>query len=159
LPNNSARQLWMSGRSHGVAAQLLYSAALEEGRERFPEDPEHFAFNGTYSLSIFNLFGLAIELMLKAAFVNAGGDASDQSLKRLGHKLVETFTAAQDQGFVSEAPNLAAIIEVLDQPYRESFFRYRRPEQFGLPSVEQVINCLSVLDDELGARIGVEANE
>ena len=153
MPDLSASQLFETGRAHGLSAALLYRAALEDGIERGADDPEHFAFNGDYSLSIYHLSALAFELMLKGAFVANGGDGDDRTLRRLGHSLIQSLDAAHGQGFHSEAPRLREIVEVLDGPYRDHFFRYHRPDQFGLPIMEHVIECFAVLDDELRALI------
>lgn len=154
MSENFARQLWECGRAHGVSAQLLYRAALNEAQVHLPEDPERFAFNGSYSLSIYNLIGLAFELMFKAAFVASGGDGSDQSLKRIGHNLDCCLHEAKEQGFVSHAPNLTEIIRVMGVPYRKHFFRYARPDEFAVPNLQQVFECFAVLDDELREKIG-----
>lgn len=153
MPQLTAEHLFTSGRSHGLSAALLYQAAIEEGQERLPEDPERFAFNGSYSLSIYNLTGLAFELMLKAAFVALGGDGDERTLRGFGHNLCGCLDAALAQGFVSQAPKLHEIVGVMDVPFRAHFFRYRRPDQFGLPEMQHVIECFAVLDDELRALV------
>ena len=62
-----ASHLFESGRSHALAADLLYRSALAEGVANGVKDPADYAFNGSYSLSTFYLLGLGLELMLKAA--------------------------------------------------------------------------------------------
>lgn len=155
MPELSASQLFETGRAHGLSAALLYQAAIEEGTEHNLDDPEHYAFHGSYSLSIYHLSALAFELMLKGAFVAKGGCGDEKTLKSLGHGLVSTLDAATRQGFHSEAPRLGEIMEVIDRPYRDNFFRYHRPDQFGLPVMQHVIECFAVLDDELRELIGI----
>ncbi len=71
----SAANLYVTGRAHALAAQGLHRVALDFAHENALADPDHCAFNGTYSLSIFYLIGLGLELLLKAAYVHHGGSA------------------------------------------------------------------------------------
>lgn len=149
-----ARQLFETGRAHALASVLLYRSALLEGVERGIEDPEHFAFNGTYSLSTHYLLGLGLELMLKAAIVAWGGPSDDKSLREIGHDLIKALDLAEEAGFNSAAPNLRDILNVLHEPFKQHWFRYGRPDEFGLPGdFAQVVATLEVLDEELRARL------
>jgi hypothetical protein len=150
-----ACQLFETGRSHALAADLLYRSALIEGDGRADvTDPEHFAFNGTYSLSIYYLLGLGLELMLKAAIVAWGGPSDEKSLRALGHDLTGALDAAEATGFVSQAPHLRDILSVMQEPFKQHWFRYGRPDNFTLPGdFAQVVALLEVLDAELRARL------
>jgi len=153
-----ARQLFETGRAHALASELLYRSAIieGEGREDAP-DPEHFAFNGTYSLSIHYLLGLGLELMLKSAIVAWGGPSEEKSLRDVGHDLIKALDTAEAAGFESEAPNLREILMVLQKPYEQHWFRYDRPSKFALPGdFAQVVAALEVLDEELRARLWAE---
>ncbi len=114
-----ARQLFETGRSHALASDLLYRSALIEGAERNIADPEHFAFNGTYSLSTHYLLGLGLELMLKAAIVAWGGQADEKTLRDIGHDLIKAVDAAEKAGFNTAAPNLRHVLEVLNEPFKQ----------------------------------------
>lgn len=144
-----ARHLHQTGRSHALASDLLYQAACKEGLKRKPDNPELFAFNGLYSLSIHYLIGLGLELMLKAAIAASGGPSDDRSLRDLGHELGRLLTRAKEVGFHSEAPRLDEVISHMAEPYKLHYFRYERPEQFLLPNFTQMIEAIEVLDREL----------
>lgn len=152
-----ARQLFESGRSHALASDLLYRSSILDGQDRNLPDPEHFAFNGTYSLSIHYLLGLGLELMLKAAIVAWGGPSDDKFLRAIGHDLIKALDEAEAAGFKSEAPNLRDILNVLHEPFKQHWFRYDRPDKFTLPGdFTQVEAALEVLDEELRARLWLE---
>ncbi len=146
-----AAHLFETGRAHALAADRLYRAAFEDGMQRSPDDPELFAFNGTYSLSVYYLVCLGLELMLKAAYVGVGGPSDNASLRSIGHSLVSAFDAATAMGFQSIAPRLIETIASLKEPYKAHFFRYDRPDAFLLPTFPQLIDTLLVLDEELRA--------
>ena len=151
---NLARELFETGRSHALASDLLHRSAIIDGIDRGIEDPEHFAFNGTYSLSTHYLLGLGLELMLKAAIVAWGGPSDEKSLREIGHDLIKALDSAEAAGFNSAAPNLRDILDVLNEPFKQHWFRYGRPDKFPLPGdFMQVVVTLEVLDDELQARL------
>lgn len=152
-----AQQLFETGRSHALASEFLYRSAVNDGEARNLPDPEKFAFNGTYSLSTHYLLGLGLELMLKAAIVAWGGTADERSLREIGHDLIRALDTAEGVGFRSAAPHLREILNVLQEPFKQHWFRYGRPEQFGLPGdFAQVVATLDVLDGELRARLWAE---
>tara|TARA_R110000772_G_scaffold46876_5_gene107075 strand:- start:2642 stop:3118 length:477 start_codon:yes stop_codon:yes gene_type:complete len=153
-----ARQLFETGRSHALASELLYRSAIKEGEGRDDaSDAEHFAFNGTYSLSTHYLLGLGLELMLKSAIVAWGGPSDNESLRKVGHDLVKALDTAEAAGFESKAPNLRDILEVLHEPFKQHWFRYGRPDKFALPGdFAQVVAALEVLDEELRSRLEAE---
>ena len=140
-----------TGKSHALSSVLLYRASIDHAQTE-GLDVDRFAFNGTHSLSVHYLLGLGLELMLKAAIVAHGGPADDKSLQKLGHDLVEALDTAEHLGFVSGAPRLRSIVEVLQKPYMAHWFRYSRPDEFELPGdFAQVIEAITVLDEELRA--------
>lgn len=152
-----ARQLFETGRAHALASDLLHRSAIRHGIESDMQDPEHFAFNGTYSLSTHYLLGLGLELMLKAAIVAWGGPSDDKSLRKIGHDLIKALDLAEELGFNSEAPNLRDILNVLQEPYKQHWLRYSRPAEFELPGdFTQVVAMLEVLDEELRTGLEVE---
>jgi hypothetical protein len=144
-----ARNLYTYGRSHALAADRLYRAAIEDGHERSPDDPESFAFNGPYSLSIYYLPCLGLELLLKAAYLASDGSNENKELLRIGHDLNEALRKAEEQGFQSNAPQLREIVNLLCEPYKAHKFRYDMPNELPLPDFVQVIGALEVLDGEL----------
>ncbi len=147
-----ARKLYKSGEGHALSAAMLYRAAVDHAIDMDMPEPEEFAFNGICSLSIFFLIGLGLELYLKSAYVYHGGTATDEYLRdEIGHKLVRALNKAELQGFVSEAPNLRAIVDRLNKPYFANYFRYVRPDQFKLPEAPQIFEALKILDGELKA--------
>lgn len=149
-----AKQLFESGRSHSLASDFLYRSAISDAEEREVADPELFAFNGTYSLSIHYLLGLGLELMLKAAMIASGGPSDDKSLREIGHDLIAALNAAEAAGFETEAPRLRDILEVMREPFKAHWFRYGRPEKFALPGDwVQVVEALDSLDGELRAKL------
>ena len=149
-----ANSLLENGRAHAIAASRLFDYAKTEAEARGLDDPEQFAFNGTYSLSIHYLLGLGIELMLKAAYVSHGGDASAPNLRNaIGHDLLKALNLAEVEGFSTEAPNFREIVEHLRKPYIAHYFRYSRPGKFPLPDTQQIIDALDVLDREMRERL------
>ncbi len=155
MSSDAAREMYETGRAHGLSAQLLYTSAILEGKERELPDPEHFAFNGTYSLSIYYLVGLSFELMLKAATIAWGGSSDERAMREIAHDLNKAFQSAKAAGFQSKAPNLTEILEALQEPFKLHWFRYQRPEHFRLPrDFPSVITNLAILDDELQAKLG-----
>lgn len=157
MTTDLAQQLFETGRSHALASDLLYRSAILDGEDRKIPDPEHFAFNGTYSLSTHYLLGLGLELMLKAAIVEWGGTADEKMLRDIGHDLIKALDTAEAVGFKSQAPNLRDILNVLNEPFKQHWFRYGRPEKFGLPGdFTQVVAALDILDGELRERLWAE---
>lgn len=146
-----AHNLYTYGRSHALAADRLYRAAIEDGREKNLDDPESFAFNGPYSLSIYYLPCLGLELLLKAAYLVLGGPNENKELLRIGHDLNEALGKAEERGFRSNAPNLREIVDLLCEPYIAHNFRYDMPDELPLPDFMQMVEALQVLDDELKA--------
>ena len=144
-----ARNLYTDGRSRALAADRLYRAAIEDGQDKNLDDPESFAFNGPYSLSIYYLPCLGLELMLKAAYVASGGPYENKELLNIGHDLNEALNKAGEQGFHSKAPRLREIVNLLCEPYKAHNFRYDMPNELPLPDFVQMVEALAVLDNEL----------
>jgi hypothetical protein len=152
-----ARQLFETGRAHAVASDLLYRSAILDAADRNLPNPELFAFNGTYSLSTHYLLGLGLELMLKAAIVAWAGPSDEKALKDIGHDLIKALDLAEAVGFRSKAPHLREILSVLQEPFKQHWFRYGRPDRFELPGdFAQVVATLETLDEELQARLWAE---
>lgn len=150
----TAESLYNLGRAHALSGNHLYAKALDYAIEQALPDPDDFAFNGTFSLSTYYLLSLGIELYLKAAYVASGGNSDERHLRSaIGHDLGKALARAGEMGFVSQAPRLEGIISVLDQPYREHFFRYSHPETFGLPIVPEIVQATEVLDVEVRASL------
>ena len=83
-----------------------------------------------------------------------GGPSDDKSLREIGHDLIKALDLAEAAGFNSAAPNLRDILNVLHEPFKQHWFRYGRPDEFGLPGdFAQVVATLEVLDEELRARL------
>lgn len=122
---------------------------MKKAADKAHPDPAASVFNGIYSLSIYYLISLSLELYLKSAYVLHGGAADDKSLRAIGHKLVEAVNAIEEQGFHSQAPKLREIAEHLNEPFSQHYFRYQRPEQIALPDVPDVFETFQALDDEL----------
>ena len=154
-----ARELYETGRAHALAADRLFHAALDDGQLMSPDDPELFAFNGTYSLSTHYLIGLGLELMLKGAYVAHGGSPSDDDLRKIGHDLVLALDMAEERGFRSKAANLRELVQLMVEPYKQHWFRYKRPSEIPLPAYEGVHAVLVTLDGELEAILGIPPAE
>jgi hypothetical protein len=154
MPSEFARSLFESGRGHALSADLLYRASIEEGRRREVADPDLFAFNGPYSLSVNYLLGLGLELMLKASLAKQDPSTDDRRLRGIGHDLLAAFDAAQQAGFTSSAQHLRAILEVMNEPYKAHWFRYDRPAEIPLPGdFSQIVETLEILDAELASML------
>lgn len=144
-----ARILYETGRAHGLSAERLYHASLQYAVDKDLPKPDHFAFNGTFSLSVYYLIGLGLELFLKAAVVLNQEGADLKFLKNhIGHDLIVALETAEANGFSSNAPNLRDIAEHLREPFMKHFFRYERPDVMPLPEITQVIEMFAVLDEE-----------
>ncbi|MHA7819190.1 MAG: hypothetical protein ACX930_06050 [Erythrobacter sp.] len=152
-----ANSLFENGRAHAIAASRLFEYAKVEAEARGLDDPELFAFNGTYSLSIHYLLGLGIDLILKSACVSHGGDSSSPNLRRaIGHDLLKALDLAEAEGFSTGAPNFREIVEHLRTPYLSHYFRYSRPGRFPLPDTQQIIDAVEVVDQEMRDRLNWE---
>lgn len=150
MPNALARQLYSSGRSHALASIHLFEYSFLYAEKEGIEDKERFSFNGTFSLSVHYLLGLGFELMLKAALAEIGQIKNDKPLRDIGHDLIEALEAAEAVGFASNAPNLRALLEVLNEPFKRHWLRYGRPDEFQLPGdFDQANETLRVLDEEI----------
>lgn len=144
-----AKYLYESGRAHALAADRLYRAAADDGLVKRPDDPEQWAFNGPYSLSIHYLICLGLELLLKSTYVAYDGPTDKKQLLNIGHDLELALDEAEKQGFNSEAPRLREIAQILREPYMAHYFRYDRPEEIPLPDFVQMVEALQTLDGEL----------
>ncbi|WP_155644925.1 hypothetical protein [Erythrobacter donghaensis] len=144
--------LYNLGRAHALSGNHLYAKALDYALEQELPDPDHFAFNGTFSLSTYYLLCLGTELLLKAAYVASGGNHEDKHLRNaIGHDLKSALEHAHEQGFASAAPRLHDIIDVLNEPYTRHFFRYSSPQTMGLPALPEFVEALVVLEQEVEA--------
>jgi hypothetical protein len=156
-----AEQLHTAGKGHAWAACLLYRASLEYAGSQDLEDPEAFAFNGPASLSVHYLLGLGLELMLKAAVAGCDEGVDRAYLQNtIGHDLTKALDEAEAREFVSQAPHLKDLLELLREPYKQHWFRYERPTHMNLPGdFVQVEATLEVLESELAAKLqtGTEA--
>jgi len=138
------------GGGHVIGAEAVVRRAQDWAKEIGAEDPEKAVFNGIYSASIYLLFGYALELLLKAAFVEYGGDPKQLGPRGIGHDLGAALDAAEEHGFHSSAPNLREIIDILKLPHSEHQFRYGGMDKFPLPAnVDEVIANLHHLASEL----------
>ena len=145
-----ARELWTMGGGHALGAEAVVRRAQDWAREIEAEDLEKAVFNGKYSASIYLLLGYGFELFLKAAFVAHGGDPKQLGPRGLGHDLEAALNAAEEQGFCSGAPDLRAIVELLQLPHSQHQFRYGGMDQFPLPAdVDVVVANLIHLASEL----------
>ncbi|WP_426275323.1 hypothetical protein [Sphingomonas sp. FW199] len=155
-PNSMTReialQLYQVGRSHALSAFELYRASIRYAEERGLEDPEHFAFNGTFSLSTHYLLGLGLELMLKAAVCLVEVEISPNDLKRLGHNLLDALDRIERGNFDHDMTALRNLVEIMHQPYLSHWLRYEHPDQFFLPGdLAQVQETLRLFDETLEA--------
>lgn len=150
-----AEELFESGRSHALAATLLFDSSKEYARREGIEDAEKFAFNGTFSLSVHYLIGLGFELMLKAAYLHRGGNADSKHLRNeIGHDLIKALDLAESVGFQPHVENLREILEYLRDPYLRHFFRYSRPSEVPLPEVQVISEVFAILDQQLCEMFG-----
>jgi hypothetical protein len=151
-----AQRLYEAGKAHAVSACLLRHAAVELAKEDEHSDPDQYAFNGPYSLSIPMLLGLGLELMLKAAIIACNPSRDEKYLRtKLGHDLTAALNEAERSGFSSEAgERLRQLVDVLSKPYDEHWFRYDLPTSMPLPSdFDQIVEVLTVIDGEVLATL------
>ena len=152
-----AAQLYRSGKAHAAASCLLYRAAVEHAKasEEIKDDPLDFAFNGTYSLSIHYLLGLGLELLLKAIIAACDPEVDEKYLKtEVGHDLVKALDEAEHRGFKSEAYHLREMAELLREPYKQHWLRYKQPARMPLPGdFDQVVRLLVIFDSEVAAKL------
>lgn len=152
-----ATELYQSGRAHAGAACLLYRASIDYAKNdegiQAHEDRITYAFNGPNSLSLHYLLGLGLELMLKAVIAELDPNADEKYLQnKIGHDLLKALDEAEKRGFKSEAQHLGAIVKLLQDPYKEHWFRYKRPAQIPLPgNFDEVVEMLKVFDPEVAA--------
>ncbi|KUO57313.1 MAG: hypothetical protein APF78_05235 [Sphingomonadales bacterium BRH_c3] len=149
-----AQQLYQVGRSHALSAFQLYQAAIRYAEEHGLEDPEHFAFNGIFSLSTHYLLGLGLELMLKAAVCSVEAEISPNDLKRLGHNLLDAVDRVERGGFEHDMAAVRNLAEIMQQPYLSHWLRYEHPDQFPLPGdLDQVQETFRLFDEALEAKL------
>jgi hypothetical protein len=152
-----AKILLANGEGHALAAALLFTASHGYARDIGVPDDEvaNFAFNGVCSLSVHYLVGLGLELMLKAAYIAYGGNASDNHLRqKIGHDLKLALAKAQQFGFETQSENLVELVGYMNKPYKEHYLRYSRPHGLMLPDdMKQVATVFETLRNEVGERI------
>lgn len=150
-----ALQLHQVGRSHALSSFQLYQGAIRYAEDHGLEDPEHFAFNGTFSLSTHYLLGLGLELMLKAAVCSVEKEISPNDLKSLGHNLLKAVNRVEGGGFEHDMAAVRNLAEIMQKPYLSHWLRYEHPEQFPLPGdLAQVQETFRLFDEALEAKIG-----
>lgn len=149
-----AQQLYQVGRSHALSAFQLYEAGIRYAEEHGLEDPEHFAFNGTFSLSTHYLLGLGLELMLKAAVCSVEAESSPNELKRLSHNLLDAVDRVERGDFEHDMAAVRNLAEIMQQPYLSHWLRYEHPDQFPLPGdFAQVQETFRLFDEALEAKV------
>ncbi len=152
-----AKTLLENGEGHALAAAVLFDASHGYGRKiGVPEEEiDKFAFNGVCSLSVHYLVGLGLELMLKAAYIACGGDDTDNHLRRdIGHDLETALAMAQERGFESQSEHLVGLVGHLNEPYKQHYLRYGRPDGLFLPDdMEQVAAVFETLRNEVRERL------
>ena len=152
-----ADKLFETGRAHAMAAAHLFESSIQFAKTNGVDDPELFAFNGTFSLSVHYLMGLGAELMLKAAYIGHGGDPNPKHLRTdIGHDLIKALDHAEEMGFEPSVENLREILEHLREPYLMHFFRYDRPDKIVLPDIPVVIEMFAALDEQISNELGWE---
>lgn len=132
-----------------MSSILLHNASLERAVAEDHPDPDQFAFNGTYSLSVHYLVCLGLELYLKAAYVHHSGEGSHKALHAIGHDLVAALDAAEKHGFECQVENIREIADLLRLPHLKHYFRYNIPAEMPLPEVGGVIAAIQIIDDQL----------
>lgn len=152
-----AKTLLENGESHALAAAVLFDASHGYGRKiGVPEEEiDKFAFNGVCSLSVHYLVGLGLELLLKAAYIAWGGEDTDQHLRRdIGHDLETALAMAQERGFESRSEHLAELVGYMNEPYKQHFMRYSRPDGNFLPDdMKQVAVVFETVRNEVRERL------
>lgn len=150
-----ALQLHQVGRSHALSSFQLYQAAIRYAEDHSLEDPEHFAFNRTFSLSTHYLLGLGLELMLKAAICSIEKEISLNDLKSLGHNLLKAVIRVKGGGFEHDMAAVRNSAKLMQKPYLSYWLRYKHPEQFPFPGdLAQVQEAFRFYDEALEAKIG-----
>lgn len=144
-----AQGLFEAGRAHAMSSILLHNAAVQRAIDEEKPDPDKFAFNGTYSISIYYLVCIGLELYLKAAYVHYSGDGSHKALHAIGHDLIAALDEAEKHGFQSAVENLREIADLLRLPHLKHYFRYNTPTEVPLPEIAGVIAAIQIIDDEL----------
>lgn len=149
-----ALQLYQVGRSHALSSFQLYQAAIGYAEEHGLEDPDHFAFNGTFSLSTHYLLGLGLELMLKAAVCSVETECSPKDLKSLGHNLLDAVDRVEKGGFEHDMAAVRNLAEIMQEPYLSHWLRYEHPDQIPLPGdFDQVQETFRLFDEALEAKV------
>lgn len=145
-----AAVLHETGKSHGEAACLLYSASYEQGVREGEKNLAKYAFNGPFSLSVQYLLGLGLELMLKSIIAAADPEVDAKWLQNnVGHDLVAALDQAEHRGFKTKAGHLRELVELMREPYRLHCFRYERPLQMKLAGdFDQIVEVLTILEGE-----------
>jgi hypothetical protein len=147
-----AQHLYQTGRAHALSSQQLYEASMQYAQDHDLADPDHFAFNGTFSLSVFYLLGLGLELFLKAAIILNDESTDPKFLSNvIRHNLLLALDTAEEKGFESHAPRLRAITEQMSEPYAQHHFRYERPELLSLFDIAEAFEMFVILDGEFEA--------
>jgi hypothetical protein len=89
------------------------------------------------------LIAHAIELLLKAQILAAGGTTRELMKHDVRHSLDALFKRACDLGFAPSDPRVTVIVEMLATYHAGHQFRYRKT---GLKTYPAVVDCLETLD-------------
>jgi hypothetical protein len=145
----TAETLWTRGAGHLVGVRVLIGVALEEYGTS--EEGKQLIFNGQYSPAIHLLIGFSFELLLKAAFLAAGGHA-DQ-VEAFKHDLKRALNEAETAGFVFSHPKTRWVVERLHDSHMNHAFRYGWLTQLAMPQLEDSLPVLESLAEEVRVRL------
>lgn len=96
-------------------------------------------------LAISHMLAMGFELALKAILIKLG--ANEKETISLGHRLLDTYEAAENRGFAFIDPELLrAGLTVIDQAHREHSYRYLPVvEELRVPQVDPTARLLDAV--------------
>lgn len=144
-----AEDLWALGAGHLLSATELVGAGLNRQNASESVKRNDAAYNGRFSASVYLLLGYSTELLLKSAYLQAGGKP-DRLKVKLGHDLISCHVEAQRQGYQFETQGLNDLASTLRQSHLKHQFRYGWSDEIGLPRVEDALQILDDLAREVG---------
>jgi len=130
-----AEKLFSAGGAHARAAHAIIVAAQANVHMNVP---------------FYLLVGFSLETVLKAAYLQLGGDVKVAKYE-IAHDLPRALASARDRGFQPENVHLAWLTETMADGHRQHTFRYLTGnDTINAPDVTLSLNIV----DDLVAQVG-----
>lgn len=129
MPMTDAEKFFFAGGSHARAAHALLAPSQS---------------NVHMAVPFYLLVGFSLETVLKAAYVQLGGDMKVAKYE-ICHDLPKALSCASSQGFKPTNAQLEWLTDTLADVHRNHSFRYLTGD--GELKVADEMSCLRIIDD------------